>query len=268
MAVFFCRNCNGQVRVNDKLCSDCGVSAPALQSPVSALDSACPRRQKSKAQVSRGNQGVVIGGFACAFAILGIFTVGLLFVPIAALFTLSSFFQSFRGDGTGTLVSLVAAVLTGIGFATSPVLWLATAGLFASLQDQQHAVSVVSAPSAVTKHVPKATITFNGPFDGLWVRDKLACVDEDDQTRTLIQFDNKIEGKLVPLFDQYENHCVIADRSGSSSEVELSATCFEFWDDFTKRKNGKKTAIKLSRIPGGIAIDGTAYSRCEPDNKE
>jgi len=267
LAIFFCRNCNGQVRDNDKFCPDCGVSAPASQSPVSALDRAHPPHQKSKAKVSRGNQGVVIGGFACAFAILGIFTVGLLFIPIAALFTLSSFSQSFRGDGTGTLVSLVAAVLTGIGFATSPVLWLATAGLFASLQDHQQPVSFVSVPSSVTKYAPKAAITLSGPFDGLWVRDKSACTDEDDRTRTLIQFDNKIEGKLVPLFDQYENHCVIGDRHESSSEAELSATCFESWNDFTKRKDGKKTAIKLARIPGGMAIDGAAYSRCETNNK-
>ena len=104
-------------------------------------------------------------------------------------------------------------------------------------------------------------------FDGLWVREKSECADEDGKTRTLIKFDNKIDGKLVPLFDQYENNCVINSQNGSPNSTDLAAICFAFWQDFTKRADGKKTTIRLSRIAGGgITIDEHSYYRCESDD--
>jgi hypothetical protein len=224
-----------------------------------ALDSALPSAKQNRTKAHRGNQGVAIGGFACAFAILGIFTLGVLFIPIAALLTLSSFSQSLRGDGSGLLISVVGAILTGIGFATSPLLWLAVASLFTPQQDDKYPASISPNSSIASVQAPASP----KPFEGLWVREKSECFDEDGRTRTLIQFDNRIDGKLVPLFDQYENHCVIGDWKGSSNSTELSATCFEFWEDFTRRTGGKKTTIKLSQVAGGITIDGDAYYRCE-----
>lgn len=83
-------------------------------------------------------------------------SVNLLERGLAALFTLDSVSKSWRGDGSGALVSLVAVILTGIGFATSPVLWLATASLFSfspnakypTAIEQKSSVSVAPALSA------------------------------------------------------------------------------------------------------------------------
>ncbi|MCK1425316.1 hypothetical protein IVB14_15500 [Bradyrhizobium sp. 180] len=44
----------------------------------------------------------------------------------------------------------------------------------------------------------------------------------------------------------------------------LSATCFEFSDDFTRGANGSKVAIKLAPgANGAIKIDGRPYVLCK-----
>jgi hypothetical protein len=186
---------------------------------------------------------------------------GVIFVPIAALFALDGISRGINGNGTGVLVSLAGGVLTAIGFITSPTLWVLTAGLLASQQHHEF-----SAASAATRPVTGTTIlTLDSvkAYDGLWVQKDAECQDENGQTRTLIASNNMINGKSVFLFDQYENHCLIEDKAASPDSVKLFGTCYEFWEDFTKKQNGQKTTIKLTRIANGITIDGDVYNRCE-----
>ncbi len=81
--------------------------------------------------VYRSNAGVVTGVFACVFGILGIFTLGFIFVPLAVIFSLIGFvtglglLRGFTGmSGTGMLVSFIGGILAFAGLATSPSLWL------------------------------------------------------------------------------------------------------------------------------------------------
>jgi hypothetical protein len=103
-------------------------------------------------------------------------------------------------------------------------------------------------------------------FEGLWAKTQKECLDEEGpNSRTLINLGNIIDGKPSPLFDQYENHCKIERRAVTpDGSTILSATCFEFWEDFTKGSDGQSASIKL--LPGSkgtLKIDGVSYRRCE-----
>jgi hypothetical protein len=102
------------------------------------------------------------------------------------------------------------------------------------------------------------------PFEGVWARTQAECLDDEGpNSRTLIDLGNVIDGKPAPIFDQYENHCRIERKSVAGDRTNLSVTCFEFWEDFTKGTDGRKATIRLS--PGrksALKIDGTPYQRC------
>jgi hypothetical protein len=103
-------------------------------------------------------------------------------------------------------------------------------------------------------------------FEGLWAQTKDECLDEESPTsKTLIDLNNLEDGKPAPLFDRYEHHCRIEDRANAGGDTSLTATCFEFWDDFLKGTDGIKTSIKLSlKRDGTLVIDGKKFQRCEP----
>ena|ERR1700754_3294728 len=104
------------------------------------------------------------------------------------------------------------------------------------------------------------------PFEGVWAKTQKECLDEEGpNSRTLIDLGNLIEGKPSPLFDQYENHCKIERRTAvGDGTTTLTATCFEFWEDFAKGVEGRKVIIKLSTGPRRtLKIDGASYRRCE-----
>ena len=103
------------------------------------------------------------------------------------------------------------------------------------------------------------------PFDGLWASTKKDCRDNDGpDSKTMIDLDNVIKGKPAPLVDRYENHCRIDRKTPAGDGLVLSATCFEFWDDYTKGVNGSKVTIKLAPGANGtIKIDGKSYLLCK-----
>ncbi len=72
----------------------------------------------------RGSPGMLAGVFGCVFGLLGIFSVGLLFVPLAAVCSLLGLLRGVAGgSGPGIGVSLLGLVLTAAGFMVSPSLW-------------------------------------------------------------------------------------------------------------------------------------------------
>jgi hypothetical protein len=102
------------------------------------------------------------------------------------------------------------------------------------------------------------------PFEGVWAKTQAECRDEEGpNSRTIIDFGKAIDGKPTPVFDQYEHHCRIDRTSGAGDRTSLAATCFEFWEDFAKGVEGKKTTIKLAQLQRGtLKIDSTRYQRC------
>lgn len=77
------------------------------------------------------NTGVASGIIAILFAVLGLFTVGILFVPLAILFSAISFSRAlglFRGftdiSVNGLVIFLASAILIVVATGSSPTLWL------------------------------------------------------------------------------------------------------------------------------------------------
>lgn len=69
--------------------------------------------------------GLVAGILGCVFGVIGIFALGLVFVPLALLCALVGFFRGIAGrSAAGFSTSVLAGVLALVGFATSPSLWL------------------------------------------------------------------------------------------------------------------------------------------------
>jgi hypothetical protein len=110
----------------------------------------------------------------------------------------------------------------------------------------------------------QASLHASEPFEGVWAKTQAECRDQEGpNSRTLIDLGNIIDGKPTPVFDQYEHHCRIDRTSTAGGRTSLAATCFEFWEDFAKGVEGRKTTIKLAPAQrGALRIDGVRYQRC------
>jgi hypothetical protein len=102
------------------------------------------------------------------------------------------------------------------------------------------------------------------PYEGAWARTTKECADKDGMTSlTIIDLKVNVDGKPRPMVEQYENHCFIDKKSTAGSDTTLSATCYEFWDDYKKKANGRNATIKLSLLStDALKIDGKPYRRC------
>jgi hypothetical protein len=102
------------------------------------------------------------------------------------------------------------------------------------------------------------------PYEGAWARTLKECNDPDGATSlTVIDLKVNIDGKPRPMVEQYEHHCFIDKKATTGSDTTLTATCYEFWDDFKKKTNGRKETIKLSLASkDALRIDGKSYLRC------
>jgi hypothetical protein len=73
----------------------------------------------------QGSPGVLAGVLGCVFGILGILTLGIIFVPLAAVCSVIGIIRGVTGgSAAGIGVSILGAVLTVGGFVFSPSLWL------------------------------------------------------------------------------------------------------------------------------------------------
>jgi hypothetical protein len=136
LASLQCRSCGAAVTRNASFCSECGVRSPGVKNPLSTFEGAPSERPRTSASPrSRGSQGLILGVLGSCFGILGIFTLGLIFVPLAVF---SSLFGLVRGlvyrSNAGTGMSIVGLALAVIGFFSSPSLLLLTGGLFVASQ--------------------------------------------------------------------------------------------------------------------------------------
>jgi hypothetical protein len=111
------------------------------------------------------NQGIVAGILGCLFGVLGILTIGILFVPIAGLCSLIGLIRGISGPSlAGIATSLLGAALTIFGFISSPTLWLFAAGLFVATQSDNPATSQPKT-SAVETATPDSQSESSPKFD-------------------------------------------------------------------------------------------------------
>ena len=106
------------------------------------------------------------------------------------------------------------------------------------------------------------------PFEGAWARTLKDCGNADGPTSlTVIDLKVNVDGKTTPMVERYENHCFLHNWSTVGRDTTVKATCYEFWDDYRKRVNGRKSTIKLSLITkDALKLDGKSYRRC-PDKR-
>ncbi len=85
--------------------------------------------EKEVIYVKSNNAGSTAGIIACVLAVLGIFTLGTIFVPLAAFVSLLGTFGAVsRMNISGIGINILAWVLVVVGFATSPVLLILILG--------------------------------------------------------------------------------------------------------------------------------------------
>lgn len=111
------------------------------------------------------NQGVIAGLFGCIFGILGIFTIGIIFVPLAALCSLIGLLRGMGGpSGSGIGISLLGGVLTFWGYTLSPSLLLMTGGLLLASHSPVSPPRVVQPqPQIVQPQIQPAPIVNTDP---------------------------------------------------------------------------------------------------------
>ena len=104
--------------------------------------------------------GIVAGLLGCLFGVLGILTSGIIFVPLAALCAVIGLLRGLGGrSAAGVGTSLLAGILSVIGFAVSPSLWLLAGGLLVASQVHEPTVAAQSttiAPAASSPAIPSA----------------------------------------------------------------------------------------------------------------
>ena len=102
------------------------------------------------------------------------------------------------------------------------------------------------------------------PYEGAWVKSVKECGNKDGPTSlTVIDLKVNVDGKPMPMVEQYENHCFIDKKSTAGNDTTVTATCYELWDDFKKKAGGRKEIIKLTVVSkDALKIDGKSYRRC------
>ena len=129
MALVKCKECKKEISSLAPACPSCG--APLA-------DASGKHALSTKTVVvykTASNGGVTTGILGGVFAILGIFTFGLLFLPFAALFSIFSLLGStYRPNALGMLMALTSCILTITGIVMSPTAWIAFLALLGSRQ--------------------------------------------------------------------------------------------------------------------------------------
>jgi hypothetical protein len=110
----------------------------------------------------------------------------------------------------------------------------------------------------------KPTAVAAAAWEGYWAKNRKECRYSDGpDSKTMIDLKNSENGKPAPLYDQYENHCRVDSHAANGNVTTLKLTCFEFWDDYTAKKNSwRDTATVTVLDRNSIDINGAAYIRC------
>jgi zinc-ribbon domain len=154
LPVQFCRECGSQVPLVARFCFHCGVHLDG------ASDAALTQSPAEARRRGRGD-GILTGVFACLFGILGIFTWGLVFVPLAALCSVIGMLRGLVGRSiSGFSISLMGAFLAFVGVVVSPSLWLIVAGFLVASQNHR----ATATPGAM-QPATSAAVTFTDDDD-------------------------------------------------------------------------------------------------------
>jgi hypothetical protein len=102
------------------------------------------------------NAGVIPGVFGCVFALLGIFTIAIVFLPLAVFCNAIGLINAAsRLSATGIFVSILGGFLTFIGIMASPTLWaLLTIGAIMDHADRSRQQTNSDTPAIESQSAP------------------------------------------------------------------------------------------------------------------
>jgi hypothetical protein len=97
------------------------------------------RRLRTRRQRTQRQPSMVVPVLGTVFAILGIFTLGPVFLPLAALCAIGGFVGGIVDlSPVKVIISLMVAGLTVLGFILSPTSWLIALGIFGASHGSFH----------------------------------------------------------------------------------------------------------------------------------
>lgn len=115
--------------------------------------------------VQRGGTGVAAGICGCIFAVLGVFSLGIVFVPIAAVCSVTGFMRAATGRSVaGLAMAALSTVLTCVGFLTSPALLFVTWLSLGSSYKEDKPPETAAIPAPLVD--PKITDAMKCPVGG------------------------------------------------------------------------------------------------------
>jgi hypothetical protein len=101
-----------------------------------------------------GNPGLLAGILGCVLGCLGIFSLGIVFVPLAALCSVIGLVRGLSGtNAPGIGMSLLGCALTVAGFMTSPSLWLLSGMALVSSMYPSHPVQQAPSPPPMQQRI-------------------------------------------------------------------------------------------------------------------
>jgi hypothetical protein len=129
LSQYYCRSCGASVAQDASFCSGCGNPLSSFAAPSAGKPATRSFRREG------GSQGLLLGVAGICLGILGIFTFGWLFVPLAVLASLFGLLRGITNRATsGMIASIVGLTLSAVGFFVSPSLMLLTGSLLGASQ--------------------------------------------------------------------------------------------------------------------------------------
>lgn len=208
----FCSYCGAENQDGAQFCSKCGKHTASSPAPSRQAAESAP--QNVTVVLRNENKTPIFSSFGICCGILGIFTLGFIFIPLGMLFTLIGL---LRGE---FLVGTIAIVVNVIGFFTSPVLMaLIGFGVLAGVgMTKSPSPNSERYPARVETTVPKSSI-----LEKESSADQVAPPKKEEQKEEIYQ------GKKPEIYEQETRRAgASAPQNFPSTELKQSgATVFQ-----------------------------------------
>lgn len=228
----WCANCGKRVGLEKGGCGKCGGAVTGLRSTEDVTE-----KQKIKElsrteresffntkqalvdvqkEITDKKSGNLSGIFACVFAVLAVFTVALLFLPLALLFAFIGFIQSLEAkNGSGVMISVVSVIISIGAVIVSPTIWFVFGTAFSGYSDYIDKAKLASEQAAKIESVQAL---------------KIQPLNMDDDFRMFHWGDTYQHVKSTEILDLIEHDTDSLTYKSNVSGIDV-ATTYLFIDD-------------------------------------
>lgn len=208
---------------------------------------------------------MVAAVFGCIFGIFGIFTIGAIFVPLAALCTAIAFLTGvFARRVSVLLMSIVSGCVTAIAFIVSPSAWLLFGGILLATQKASNAPS----HSPDSTELPAAPLTTPAPNESSTqkttpppVNDLSDTPSPDDVQRGGVACSALIAISTPKLGDDGLKHSIVTCLNAGSGVVAMTLRDGTWSVD---APNHKEPSVGTTQPPATVSKETAIDLRCTP----